>query len=228
MDAIRLLQDVQSKRIDPATLDTEQRRACLMVMANGKQSLAEIAHVLGVQRSTISADLKVIRKRLGAEVKGYSLEVVLGQLVHCAEKYTAQAMRQEDVGLAWTIQKDLVRTLKELGLLSSQGATDGLRVTIEAMGSGYERARDALSRALDPALTGEVIDVESKAIVDKSGDTSAHPPGMPLPQVRPDAPARSPGVVVERGVIRRGEVIAPSTGRVIDDPDEPGDEDDDG
>jgi predicted HTH transcriptional regulator len=187
MDAILLLQDIKAKRRTPESLSIEQRRACLMLMANGKQTLSEIAHVLHVTRDTIARDLRKVRSRLGKEVKNYTTEIVLGQLAHCAEKFTSLALKQEDTALAWSIQRDFVRTLKELGILGKQEATDGLKITIETLGSGYERARDALAKHFDPRLTGEVIDAEDYTIVDKEQDTSIAM-RMPLTMRRPDAP----------------------------------------
>lgn len=204
IDAILLLQDIKANRRKPEDLSSEQRRACLLLMANGKQTLAEIAHVLHVSRDTIVKDMRKVRARLGREVKGFSLDVVLGQLAHCAERFTAQALKQEDTALAWSIQRDFVRTLKELGILGKQEATDGLRVTIETLGTGYERAREALSKVFDPKLTGEVVDAEDYKIVDKEQDTSVGM-RMPLTMRRPDAPNEQTNEIV----IRKGE--APET-----------------
>lgn len=151
---VRLLQDIEARRVDAGTLTKAQRQACLVVLADGKQTSAELAAIFKVGPRLIRRDLQEIRARLGREVREWGLEEVLGQTVMVAEKCRVHAMRQEDPGLAWSIQRDLVRVLKELGALDHQ-ERDGLRITVEAIGAGYERARQVLGRALDPRFTGE-------------------------------------------------------------------------
>ena len=48
--------------------------------------------------------------------------------------------------------------LKELGVVGPEQNKDSMTITIESIGQGYERARKVLSRALDPRLTGEVVE----------------------------------------------------------------------
>ena len=152
--ALHLLGEIKAHRLDPGTLTPKQRRACLVLLANGSQTSAELASLFKVSPATIRKDLRTLREELGREVREWSLEEVVGQLSMVAEKTTAHAMKAEDPGLAWTIQRDFARLLKELGVLQPQGDRTALRLTVEAIGDGYERAKEALSLALDPTLTG--------------------------------------------------------------------------
>jgi len=105
-------------------------------------------------------DLRRLRDQVGREVKEWTLEEVVGQFTLAAEKSTALAYKGKDPGLAWTIQRDLARLLREFGLVGEQDQS-GFAVTLTAIGEGYQRATAALSRALDPRLTGEVVEAEA-------------------------------------------------------------------
>lgn len=173
----RLLRDIKANRLDPRDLSATQRRACLLLLANGTQTSGEMAAMFGVKPSTIRTDLQRLRETLGREVKEWTLTEVLGDLALAADKCSAQAMRQEDPGLSWTIRRDFAKLLREFGVIGSDRDRNALTITLEGIGEGYERARAALSRGLDPRLTGEVIDVE--ATVSDDPDRRVPPP-LPL------------------------------------------------
>jgi hypothetical protein len=137
-----------------------------MLLANGSQTSAELAAMFSTTPSTIRMDLKLIRDEVGREVREWSLSEVVGQLAMVAEKCSASAMKNEDPGLAWTVQRDFAKLLKELGVLKLETQTTGFRMIIEDIGSGYERAREALTRALNPTLTGEVVDTSHRVVRD--------------------------------------------------------------
>lgn len=167
---ITLLNDIAEKRIDPTVLTADQRRACLVVMANGHQTSSELAAIFGVGPSCIRMDMKKIREETGREVGSWTLEEALGDLAHAHEKYAAQAYKQGDIGLAWTIKRDFVKILKDLGVIEGASQGDSLTVTIEGLGRGYERARKVLGRVLDPVLTGEEGPVIEGELVDRPGN----------------------------------------------------------
>ena len=122
----------------------------------------------------IRKDLMKIRAELGREVKEWTLEEVLGDLALAADKCSAQAMRQEDPGLSWTIRRDFAKLLKAFGVVQNSDERSSMTLTIEGIGEGYERARAALIRGLDPRLTGEVVEIEGEV-----RDASSPPP-LPL------------------------------------------------
>lgn len=157
---VKLLEELVARRLDPRDLSKQQRKAVLLLQAGGKHTSAELATLLAVSPSLIRKDLQEIRREIGREVQEWSLEDVVGGMVLAAERYQAQAVKQEDVALAWTIERDKVKLLKELGLVGARDERDGVKLTLEVLGKGYERARVALGRALDPSLTGQVVDVE--------------------------------------------------------------------
>lgn len=154
--ALKLLEDLHARRVDPHDISPPQRRACLILLANGSQTSAELAALFGVSPSCIRNDLKQLRDQMGREVQQWTLAEVLGQLAMTAERCQAMAMKQSDPGLAWTIVRDHMKLLKEFGLIEPTRDPSGFRLTVEAIGSGYERARTALEQALDPRLTGAV------------------------------------------------------------------------
>lgn len=175
--ALRLLGDIRSKRLDAGDISADQRRACLMLLANGKQTSAEMAVMFKVSPSCIRQDLQVLRKALGREVQEWSLEDVLGQLYMAKEKCAAEAMKNEDPGLAWTVERDWAKMLKELGVIGPREDRSGLRLTVEAIGTGMDRAVNLLSRRLDPILTGEVVGLDA---TDDDQPTTITVPALPL------------------------------------------------
>lgn len=173
---LRLLADVKAGRVDPRTLSPDQRRSLLVLLACGTQTSAELATLFGVSPSLIRKDLGRIREEFGREVRDWTLEEVLGQLYMAKEKCAAHAMKVEDPGLAWTVERDFVKTLKELGVLGEQDRSqEGFRVVIERIGDGYERAGRLLANALDPELVGAVLQGE---VVRRDGEPASPP--LPL------------------------------------------------
>jgi len=159
--ALKLLEDIKQHRLDPGDLTKQQRQACLLLLANGSQTSVELAALFKVSPSCIRMDLKEIRDERGREVKEWTLSEVLGDVALTAEKCAAQAMKNSDPGLAWTIKRDFAKLMKDFGVIEPSRDESGFRMTIESIGQGYEKARRALTLALDPRLTGEVIDVEA-------------------------------------------------------------------
>lgn len=154
--AVRLLREVQEGRVDAKALPRATRKSLLILLAGGKQTSTELAAIFGVSAKAIRQDLREIRAEVGREVRQWGADEVVGDLAMSAEKLHAMALRNDDLALAWTIKRDFAKTLRELGVVGPQ-ERDGLRVTIEALGEGYEKARAILSRTLDPRLTGEIV-----------------------------------------------------------------------
>lgn len=204
--AIKLLNDIKAHRLDPRDLTRSQRRSCLMLLANGSQTSTELAATFRTSPGTIRKDLKAIREEVGREVREWSTSEVVGQLALMAEKTTASAMKQEDPGLAWTIQRDFAKMLKELGVIRPEVDQSGFRLTVEAIGTGYDKAREALTLAMNPTLTGQlppkehpVQDLPGPTTLDAefavpqvggdTGTTSPPPEGLAVPQTPPRDPA---------------------------------------
>lgn len=187
-----LLRDINDGSRDAKDLTANSRRACLMFVANGKRSVSDLASIFKVSRITINKDLAHIRMEMGAKVKEWGLNHILGQLSINAERFMTMALKEHDVGLAWTIQRDLAKLLKDFGV--GQEVTkkdDSFKVTIESVGGGYERATELLYKqfTMDPAMTGEVIDVPA-AIEGK----------LPLNKKFPNPPKQDPGIEIEVSV----------------------------
>ena len=155
----RLLEDLVKNRLDPRDLTKPQRQAILLLQANGKHTAAELGELLKVSPQRIRKDLSDIRRRIGREVQEWTLEEVVGGMVMAAETYQARAVAQADMALAWSIERDKVKLLKELGVVGGP-SQEGVRLTLEVLGAGYERARAQIGRALDPVLTGQVLEAE--------------------------------------------------------------------
>ena len=65
---VKLLEDLVEGRLDPRDLSKAQRKAVLVLQANGKHTSGELANLLRVSPSLIRKDLQEIRRELGREV----------------------------------------------------------------------------------------------------------------------------------------------------------------
>lgn len=175
---LELMKALNKKTLNPETLTRDQRKAVLTLMGLGKQTGPELAVILGCSAFTIRKLHREIRHERGGEVTSWTREEILGSMVMAAEKCSAMAYDQEDAQLAWAIERDKVKLLKEVGVLEPTSSQEGIRLTIEALGERYERATGILASRLDPRLTGRVVDVDHE------------PRALALPELIPgeDAP----------------------------------------
>ena len=193
--ALDVLKDIESGRLHPHSIDARQRRACLLFLANGTHTGPELGALFGVDPRTIRSDLRDLREEIGREVRTWTPDQVVGDLVHAADKYAARALKQEDTALAWKIKLDLFRALREAGLVGgSPGEEGGVRITIEGLGERYERVRGALALTVDPLLTGEVIEGEGRTV--RRGEET--PPPLPLDRKIAGAPEEDPQVEIRQ------------------------------
>ena len=64
-------------------------------------------------------------------------------------------MKNRDYALAWNIERDFAKLLKEFGVVGKERAAGAFELTLKGVGDGYERARAVFALSLDPTLTGE-------------------------------------------------------------------------
>jgi hypothetical protein len=157
-----MFRELEEGRLDPSRLTPDQRRQCLMVASNGSRTTAQLADLFNVTRPVIKEDLKILRSEVGREVVNWTKEDIVGHIITTAENISTAAMQRNDLGLAWTVERDMVKMLSNLGLFEDKEKSDSIRVTIEAVGSGYERASNIIANSLDPLMTGEVIEADAK------------------------------------------------------------------
>jgi hypothetical protein len=180
---LAMLEDIQNKRLDPRDLDPAQRRSCLLLLrsTSGKHTSAELASLFDVSPAQIRRDLREIDRELGAEVKAWTLDEVLGSLVSTAERCSVMALKQEDAGLAWSIERDKVKMLKDLGVIEHEQDKSAITITVESIGKGYERARDVLAKTLDPITSGVQQDLDPDqdplALLEDHGEEEEGAPG---------------------------------------------------
>lgn len=161
---IRLLKDIKARRVDPGSLTEGQRVSVLLVLVNGKYTTAELADLLDVSPGQIRRDMIVLRRRVGREVREWTPEDVVGDLVMAADRYSARAMQQNDTALAWKIKLDLAKALAQAGLTTGGAEERRLKVTVEAIDRGMGDFRTVMLDALDPVLSGLEDDVDGPAL----------------------------------------------------------------
>lgn len=206
-----VIADIKSGRIDPATFSPELRRSVVAILADGRLAPRDIAFVLKVTADRVRRDLERIRKKAGKRIVAWTLETAVGYLESAAEVSYAMAVENGDAQLVFAIRRDFVKQLKELGVFG-QDSRDGVRITIEGVGTGMDKALEALETSMDPRLTGERI-IDAKATVRDSS-----PLGLPM-VLDPSA---------ERSNVRlRRAPPKPQAGLDDEDPDEGEDDEED-
>lgn len=161
--AVQLLQDIAKRRIEPKELTTEQRRSCLMMLMQRDKSISELAALFQVTSGTISNDLKQLRKTIGKDLSGWTSDELIGDISSAAEVIYREAMKEKDFGLAWQVKKDLHEHLRKIGVGEERDNENKLKITIESIGKGYERMKDVVTNALDPRLSGMIVDVPGQS-----------------------------------------------------------------
>lgn len=190
--AVRLLRDINEHLLDPKELSKTQRKSVLCLMSDGSRTTNEIAAMFGVGAQTIRNDLREIREELGREVGTWSLDTVVGDLAIASESLYSKAMKAGDYALAWTIKKDLVKQLREMGVIGGVKDNSGLRITIEGMSGRYDNATKVLASQFSHAITGEVIDalddIPSGSQIDSTASQGLSLPNrlLPLDTKEPD------------------------------------------
>lgn len=161
---LKIMKSINEGSRNPQTLSREERKACLVVMSSGQYRTSELAEMFGVTARMIRRDLQEIKREIGNEVRSTTMEEVLGDLALTAERASTMAFRHEDPGLGWKVKVEYVKLLRDLGVIGDQTRTTGLRVTIESLSQGHNRLRDALAGALDPTVTGEIVEAEGRVV----------------------------------------------------------------
>lgn len=199
--ALRLLEDLQKGRITPGDLTPKQRRACLLVAADGKRTSTELAALFQVRPSTIRRDMQKIRAEIGSEYSEWGLNEVIGDLALAKERCVQGALKQDDFGLAWTIHREFAKTLIDTGVVKRKDQAEGFELTLRAVGSRYEEAVQVLAQGggFDPKLAG-VVQPEG---LPGGKARSKSPVALPFGEATPDQEGEVVDVPVR--VLREGE-----------------------
>lgn len=199
--AIRLLEDLQKGRITPGDLSPKQRRACLLVAADGRRTSTELAALFQVRPSTIRRDMQKIREEIGSEYSEWGLNEVIGDLALAKERCVQGALKQDDYGLAWTIHREFAKTLIDTGVVKRKDQAEGFELTLRAVGSRYEEAVQVLAQGggFDPRLAG-VVQPEG---LPGGRARSKSPVALPFDDASPDQEGEVVDVPVR--VLREGE-----------------------
>jgi DNA-binding CsgD family transcriptional regulator len=139
---------------------TPAMRRALLLLGRGDKSQTELARIFGVSRAMIQKDLKKLRKEVA---KSIDIDSIVGDLVLTAETCSAKVGDYDPVS-AWRIKKELAEVLLDLKVLDPPEKETGVPITLESLTARAESARIAILEAMDPRLTGEVIDPREKLL----------------------------------------------------------------
>ncbi len=194
-DVNRILDEVRSGRLDVRDFSPGQRRGVLAAIVDGKRTRKDLAAFFKVSIKRIDDDLRRIRARSGAIVAAWDVPTVLGFLQDAAERAGHLALERKDGLGYWSIQRDLVRSMKELGLFGVKGDRESVRMTLEVLGARYGDATAKLAIAMnDPSACGE--DPRNARIVQGAGRTLPLPTEVIAPPAAPEE-LRAAGVELE-------------------------------
>lgn len=116
--AVGFLQQIQLGALDPTTLKTEQRQLVVRFMMHAHSyTLYEMAEILKVNRNTIIRDKKQIREsnEMASLVidEGQMAIEIIEAAEHAASKLTSQKKYKD----AWTVRKECIETLQNMGYI---------------------------------------------------------------------------------------------------------------
>ncbi|MCH8151416.1 MAG: hypothetical protein IH830_03470 [Planctomycetes bacterium] len=126
---LSLIRGIQSGQIPPKSLSIEDRRRCVEHLTGEGFSTAEIAEILRTIERTVSRDRRAIREANAVEADPAFTAEMIGQLVMEAElarshirrvirnKDTSPIAKIEGERACWTIKRELVQSLQQLGCL---------------------------------------------------------------------------------------------------------------
>ena len=124
-----LIQQIRTKRVDPKTLATEDRRRCVEFLRVEGMQISEIAQILGRTERTILRDLSQIREENSVSRDPAMVERVVGDMLQQAESSRARLRRisREPAASAmerlmaeqsvWKVTKECVETLQSVGYI---------------------------------------------------------------------------------------------------------------
>ena len=115
--AIQVLNQLRAGAIEPGEISLHERRVCVAYLRLEGYTQEEAAEIFGVHRHTISRDEKANRLAQARLVDEVDLKSVAGGLIGWAKHLTAKAIKAQDHGLAWRIQRELLADLDKLGYL---------------------------------------------------------------------------------------------------------------
>jgi hypothetical protein len=155
------LERLENGELDVADLNSRERRALLLLLlAKGNTSVSAAARLFKVSRRTIQVDREKIRREVA---RSTDLDALVGGMIFAADELSTRAADNGDFATAWTIVKQRIELLAELGYLGGRDSGGDLPLTIESLSANYDRARLELAQAFDPAfaaVSGEVIEPE--------------------------------------------------------------------
>lgn len=117
--AVGILKKIQTGQIKPKELPTEVRRMVVQYLETDQNlSNCGMATLLGVNRNTITADLKYLQKQAEACLAPFHTEVVAKHMVVQAERLRERARRVGDTALEWKIIAETTDRLGKMGFIS--------------------------------------------------------------------------------------------------------------
>lgn len=119
----RLLELISEQKISPEQLTPHQRRLITRCMLHDKKwTQTEIAETLQVHRITISRYVAKIREQDSWMLDDIDVRKIAIGMIQDAEFASTRLFRSEKYKEAWTVKKELVELLQNLGYVRSEPA----------------------------------------------------------------------------------------------------------
>lgn len=119
--AIFLLQQIQSKALDPKKMTRRQREVCVRHLLNEyKYSQQEIAGIVGCVRETVSHIRSRILKQDSWMLDDVDERKIAVDLMQKAEMCFTKLVKKEKYKEAWNVEKEKVEVLQSLGYVTHE------------------------------------------------------------------------------------------------------------
>lgn len=112
-----LIEAIQKGELDPRHLHFDNRLAVVAILRNSGRKNYEISAFLKTSLSTVEKYVRKIKNNQDHRVRNLTIEKVGGYLVYRAEELIQSAIKAGDLGLAWTIETELIDKLQSMGFI---------------------------------------------------------------------------------------------------------------
>ncbi len=176
-NAFEVLTVIRDGTLDPASLETADRKPVVAYLRLEGHNVDEIAQLFGVPTKTISNDLYDLSKdRLGL-VKKINLFDVAGRLIEMAKHLSRKSRREGDYSGAWKIERELMESLQSLGFVYRAPRTAKIATLHAEVKEGHAALSSEIGGEQDQVITAlnEMLSTmkdDQQRLVHIDGDTN--------------------------------------------------------
>lgn len=172
-NAIDLLKAIKDNEVTGKDISADERRLVVSLLRNAGQTQDQISSVLQIARSTVIADIKVLRERAAMQIAAMGSPEFAGDIWLTSHNLINKATQEKMYRTASSIMKDMYELLQSIGVVPRMPKTvKSLTLTarLDASRRGFGKYMDTIG---DEKATVEcVLDELMECIINKTQETN--------------------------------------------------------